>query len=68
MKKEVVVSDISGEELSEYIEISIEKPGHMIKVKNEGYTNRLIMHIKESELSEVLKHIKFEKIKKPMVI
>lgn len=62
MKVTKIVSDVTGEEISDYIEVLIRRPGYSIRDKQGNVYNEIMMHIKENEIKDVLKNIKFEKM------
>lgn len=62
MKKMIVIDDVTGEEIKDYITVSIEKEGYMIEYPKGCFTNRLELHIEEKNLPEVMKRAKFRKM------
>ena len=59
MKKETRINDLTHEEMTSYILVSIEKPGMMIEYPKGDFSTRLTLEIEEKDLGRVMGHIKF---------
>lgn len=59
MKKMIVIDDVTGKEIKDYITVNIEKEGYMIEYPKGCFTNRLELHIEEKNLPVIMKRIKF---------
>lgn len=61
MKETLVKSDLTGKVCDNPIEITIHKPGHVLKVGTTAYIGASRFDVDESELSQIKDLIVFEK-------
>jgi hypothetical protein len=59
-KKQIVISDLTGRQLTEYINISIEKTGYLIEFPEGNFTNRVIADVESDRVAEFIAKLKFQ--------
>lgn len=62
MKVQNVVSDLDGEEVKDYLHISIERPGFTIEYPKNVYTNRLEADLLEEQLQPFIAKLVYHRM------
>ena len=60
-KKHIVISDLTGIEISEYVTVTIERVGYMIEYPNDYFTNKLTVDVEPHKINEFLGKLKYSK-------
>jgi hypothetical protein len=68
MKKIIHVSDLTGKDIEDHVQIIIKREGHSIKIGNNTYVGDTTLDVDASELADLAKNISFEKNVMPRVI
>ena len=61
VRRSVIISDETNQEINEGVVLTVEKPGYMIEFPEGNFTNRLQVDIEEENIVKFLKRIKFVK-------
>lgn len=63
MRKEVFISDLSGKECKDHVQITISRNGHGVRIGNNTIFGDVVLDVDASELNEVLSTATFVKSK-----
>lgn len=60
-RREILVSDISGKDITDHVQIIVRREGHAIKIGNDTYIGGAVLDLDASEVESTIKSMRFEK-------
>jgi hypothetical protein len=61
-KRTKIIDDDTGDEITDFIHITIERPGYMIVLPNGDKTNMAILDLSAAKEIKILKKLTYEKL------